>query len=93
MQTLTTRARFVALSAALLLAACSTPMKMEASTPPAPAPARPPVAAPTTPPAPVAMTPAIPPGSRQDFSQNVGDRVLFAYDRIDIGDGSRQTLP
>lgn len=92
MQRLTTRASFVALSAALLLAACSTPKMMEVSTPPAPAPARPPMTNQAPPPAPVAMTPQIPPGSRQDFSQNVGDRVLFAYDRIDISEPSRQTL-
>ena len=32
------------------------------------------------------------PGSREDFVQNVGDRVFFDYDRSDIKAEGRQTL-
>ena len=32
------------------------------------------------------------PGSRQDFSQNVGDRVLFDYDRSDLDQSDRDIL-
>jgi len=31
-------------------------------------------------------------GSREDFVQNVGDRVLFGYDRSDVDDSGRSTL-
>ena len=83
MKKLTMGKSLVALSAVLLLAACQSdeempaPMMTAAPAPalaparmaaPAPAP-QPPMAAPR-PPGPVA-------GSREDFQQNVGDRVLF----------------
>jgi peptidoglycan-associated lipoprotein len=32
------------------------------------------------------------PGSQEDFRVNVGDRVLFAYDKTDLDDRDRQTL-
>ena len=32
------------------------------------------------------------PGSLQDFQQNVGDRVLFAYDRYDLDEQGRAVL-
>ena len=32
------------------------------------------------------------PGSRQDFTQNVGDKVLFDYDRSDLDQGDRDVL-
>jgi len=32
------------------------------------------------------------PGSARDFQINVGDRVLFDYDRADLDDGDRATL-
>jgi peptidoglycan-associated lipoprotein len=35
---------------------------------------------------------AVTPGSREDFVQNVGDRVFFDYDRSDIKPEGRQTL-
>jgi peptidoglycan-associated lipoprotein len=88
----TTHSRFAGVAGAFLLAACSTPMMEEVSTPAPPPP--PPMVAPPPPPppAPMVMTPQVVPGSRTDFVQNVGDRVLFGYDRIDITDASRQTL-
>ena len=69
------------------LAACSTPK------PPPPAPPAPPPPAPA-PPAPPPERPAPPtvrqaptgpiPGSIQDFTVNVGDRVYFDYDKYDV---------
>jgi peptidoglycan-associated lipoprotein len=38
------------------------------------------------------MAPAIAPGSTADFAQNVGDRVLFEYDKSDLNDSDHQTL-
>jgi peptidoglycan-associated lipoprotein len=49
-------------------------------------------------PAPAPQTMAAPapagvvPGTIQDFQQNVGDRVLFGYDRSDLEDSGRSTL-
>jgi peptidoglycan-associated lipoprotein len=88
------------LSAVLLLSACANkPMEMPPemmaaaamAAPPAPmaAPAqRPPAAAPA--PGPVQAGPL--PGSRQDFEVNVGNQILFAFDRSDIDDRARTTL-
>ena len=70
-------------AAAAALAACSTPK------PPPPAPVNntpPPAPAPERPrPPPVAQAPTGPvPGSIQDFTVNVGDRVYFDYDKYDV---------
>ena len=39
-----------------------------------------------------AATTAVQPGSREDFIQNVGDRVFFDFDKSDIKAEGRQTL-
>jgi peptidoglycan-associated lipoprotein len=78
-----TCAKFVCLSAVLVLAACAT---KEPPPPPAP-PAPPPEAAAPPPP-----TSTIIPGSLQDFEQNVGDRVFFDFDRSDLDQTDRDTL-
>jgi len=98
MKKLTMGKSLAALSAVLLLAACQSdeempaPM-MTAAPAPAPAPAR--MAAPApAPQAPMAAPrpPGAVPGSLADFQQNVGDRVLFGYDRSDLEDSGRSTL-
>jgi peptidoglycan-associated lipoprotein len=77
--------RFAALSAALLLGACTH--KQEAATT-APPPAAPPPAAP----APAPVTSSILPGSAQDFKVNVGDTVHFALNQYNIEDNDKSTL-
>jgi peptidoglycan-associated lipoprotein len=98
MRKLTIGKSLTVLSAVLLLSACQSdeempaPM-MTATAAPAPAPA--PMAAPRPAPAPPMAAPAPPgviAGSREDFVQNVGDRVLFGYDRSDVEDSARTTL-
>ncbi len=37
-------------------------------------------------------TPAIPPGSQEDLARNVGDRVLFGFDRFDLTNEARGIL-
>ena len=68
------------------LAACSTPKPpppAPVAPPPAPAPQPPPPERPRPPP--VAQAPTGPiPGSIQDFTVNVGDRVYFDYDKWDV---------
>ncbi|HEV7959723.1 MAG TPA: peptidoglycan-associated lipoprotein Pal [Rhizomicrobium sp.] len=75
--------RFAALSAALLLGACTH--KQEAvSTAPPPAP-----------PPPVQqqqVTSSIIPGSAQDFKVNVGDTIHFALNQYNIEDNDKNTL-
>jgi peptidoglycan-associated lipoprotein len=98
MKKLTIGKTLTALSAVLLLAACASdeempaPMMTAASAPaPAPAPMAPrpaPAPAPMAAPAPAGVVP----GSLTDFQQNVGDRVLFGYDRSDVEDTGRSTL-
>ena len=39
-----------------------------------------------------ASTPSVAPGSREDFVQNVGDRVFFDFDRSDIKPEGEKTL-
>ncbi len=71
-------------AAAAALAACSTPKPPPPApvAPPAPAPQRPPERPPTPP---VAQAPTGPvPGSIQDFTVNVGDRVYFDYDKYEV---------
>ena len=70
-------------AAAAALAACSTPKPPPPAAPNAPPPAAPPRERPATPP--VAQAPTGPvPGSIQDFTVNVGDRVYFDYDKYDV---------
>ena len=75
--------KFAALSAALLLGACTH--KQEAvNTAPPPAAPPPPMAAP--------VTSSIVPGSAQDFKVNVGDTVHFALNQYNIEDNDKGTL-
>ena len=98
MKKLTMGKSLAALSAVLLLAACQSdeemPLPMMTAAP-APAPAPAPMAARPAP-APATMAAPAPagvvPGTIQDFQQNVGDRVLFGYDRSDVEDSGRSTL-
>jgi len=76
--------KFAALSAALLVGACTTKEQV-AATPPPPAPP-PPVSAPAPRP------PGITPGSVQDFKVNVGDTVHFAYNEYNVQDTDKSTL-
>ena len=75
--------KFAALSAALLLGACTH--KQEAvNTAPPPAAPPPPVAAP--------VQSGILPGSAQDFKVNVGDTVHFALNQYNIEENDKATL-
>lgn len=75
--------RFAALSAALLLGACTHKQEAVNTTPP-PAP---------PPPAPQQqVTSSIIPGSAQDFKVNVGDTVHFALNQYNIEDNDKNTL-
>ena len=76
--------QFAALSAALMVGACTTKQEV-AATPPPPAP--PPPAA-----APAAPAPSILPGSVQDFKVNVGDTVHFAFNEYNVEDSDKNTL-
>ncbi len=90
MKNLRIRPALASLTFALLLSACATREEPEAA--PVPPPPPPPVAAaPQAPPPPGAVVTVIP-GSRQDFEQNVGDRVLFDYDRSDLDQQDRDVL-
>jgi peptidoglycan-associated lipoprotein len=75
--------KFAALSAALVVGACTTKQEV-AATPPPPAPPPPMQAA--------APPPSIVPGSIQDFKVNVGDTVHFAYNEYNIEDQDKSTL-
>ena len=98
MKKLTIGKSLTVLSAVILLAACARDEEMPAvmmTAAPAPAPAPAPMAAPRPMPAPPMAAPApsgVVAGSIQDFQQNVGDRVLFGYDRSDLEDSGRSTL-
>ena len=76
--------KFAALSAGLMLAACTTKEQVAATPPPAPPP---PVSQPPAP-----RPPGITPGSLQDFKVNVGDTVHFAYNEYNIQDADKGTL-
>ena len=77
--------KFVCLSAALVLGACTH--KQEAvNTAPPPAPP------PPAPSAPAPVTSSIIPGSAEDFRVNVGDTVHFAYDQYSVQDADKATL-
>lgn len=97
MKKLTIGKSLTVLSAVILLAACARDEEMPAvmmTAAPAPAPAPAPMAAPRPAPGPMAAPgPAgVVAGSAADFQQNVGDRVLFGYDRSDIEETARATL-
>ena len=77
--------KFSALSAALVLGACTH--KQEAVTTPPPPP---PVAAPAPAPAPVAS--GILPGSAEDLRVNVGDTVHFALDQYNVEESDKALL-
>ncbi|SRR5258706_7915194 len=90
-------AKLAGVSVAALLAGCQSekpaPMMAEAPPPmqaPTPAPAMPALPPRAAPMPPVAVGPI--PGSQEDFRVNVGDRVLFAYDKSDLDDRDRGTL-
>jgi peptidoglycan-associated lipoprotein len=82
----------VALGAAFMSACASHPKPPPpaAPPPPPPAPAAPPPYAPPPPPAPVQS--GILPGTVQDFVVNVGDRVYFEYNAIEIKPEARAVL-
>ena len=80
---ISTTLKFAALSAALLVSACTT-KKEAASAPPPPAPAPMAAAAPAA--------PGILPGSLQDFKVNVGDTVHFGYNEYNVQDSDKGTL-
>ena len=75
--------KFAALSAALMVGACTTKQEV-AATPPPPM-------APMAQPAPM-QAPGIMPGSVQDFKVNVGDTVHFAYNEYNVEDQDKSTL-
>src|SRR6185503_18539417 len=88
MKKLTIGKSLTVLSAVILLAACARDEEMPAMMVTA-------AAAPRPAPAPTMAAPApsgVVAGSIQDFQQNVGDRVLFGYDRSDLEDSGRSTL-
>jgi len=98
MKKLTIGKTLTALSAVLILAACASDEEMPAPMMTA-APAPPPAQQPMAPPRPMPQAPVAAPapagvtaGTREDFIQNVGDRVLFGYDRSDLEDSGRTTL-
>jgi peptidoglycan-associated lipoprotein len=76
--------KFAALSAALLLGACTHKQEAVNTAPPPAAPPPPPMAAP--------VTSSIIPGSAQDFKVNVGDTVHFALNQYNVEDNDKGTL-
>jgi peptidoglycan-associated lipoprotein len=75
--------RFAALSAALLLGACTHKQEAVSTAPP---PAPPPPAQQQQ------VTSSIIPGSAQDFKVNVGDTIHFALNQYNIEDNDKNTL-
>jgi peptidoglycan-associated lipoprotein len=75
--------RFAALTAALLVAACTHKQEAVNTAPPP---------APPPPPQQQAVTSSIIPGSAQDFKVNVGDTVHFALNQFNIEDNDKGTL-
>jgi peptidoglycan-associated lipoprotein len=84
MKTFSSTLKFAALSAALLLGACTHKQEAVNTAPPPAAPPPPPMAAP--------VQTGIMPGSAQDFKVNVGDTVHFALNQYNIEDGDKGTL-
>jgi len=77
--------KLAAVSAALLLAACTQtpkPAPMAEAPPPAPQAA----------PGPAPVTSSIVPGSAEDLKVNVGDTVHFDYDKSDLRDDDKTVL-
>jgi peptidoglycan-associated lipoprotein len=70
-----------ALSAALLLAGCSTPKPIDTAPPPMGSSSAPP-----------ATSSTIVPGSAEDLRVNVGDTVHFGYNEYNIEDSDKATL-
>jgi peptidoglycan-associated lipoprotein len=85
MKPISTTLRFTAVSAVLVLAACTT--KPEATATQAP-----PVATQPAPPAPAPVTSSVIPGSAEDFRVNVRNTVNFDLDRYDIREGDKAIL-
>jgi peptidoglycan-associated lipoprotein len=77
--------KFVCLSAALILGACTHKQEAVNTAPP---PAPPPQVAQTPPP----VQSSILPGSAEDFRVNVGDTVHFAYNQYNIEDSDKSVL-
>ena len=77
--------KFAALSAALLLGACTHKEEAVATAPP-PAPPR------AAPPAPAPVRPSVVPGSEQDFKVNVGDTIHFDYNEYAVKANDQATL-
>ena len=84
MKTFSSTLKFAALSAALLLGACTHKQEAVNTAPPPAAPPPPPMAAP--------VQSGILPGSAQDFKVNVGDTVHFALNQYNIEDNDKGTL-
>lgn len=76
--------KFAALSAALLLGACTHKQEAVNTAPPPASPPPPPMAAP--------VQSGILPGSAQDFKVNVGDTVHFALNQYNIEGSDQGTL-
>ncbi len=76
--------KFAALSAALLLGACTHKQEAVNTAPPPASPPPPPMAAP--------VQSGILPGSAQDFKVNVGDTVHFAVNEYNIEDSDKSLL-
>jgi peptidoglycan-associated lipoprotein len=77
--------KLAAVSAALLLAACTPTPKPVADMPPVEAPA-------AAAPAPAPVTSSIVAGSEEDLKTNVGDTVHFDYDKHDLRDDDKALL-
>ena len=83
MTTFSRSLKFVCLSAALVLGACTHKQEAVNTAPPAPPPA---------PAQPAPVTSSIVPGSAEDLRVNVGDTVHFAYNEYNIQDSDRAVL-
>src|ERR1041385_66236 len=84
MRTLNVAKYAAVIAAVLLLAACSSTPAPTASAGGAGAP--PPQVASTT------TTSAYPPGSKEQFTQEAGDRIFFDYDKYDLSAEARAQL-
>ena len=84
MKTFSSTLKFAALSAALLLGACTHKQEAVNTAPPPASPPPPPMAAP--------VQSGILPGSAQDFKVNVGDTVHFALNQYNIEENDKGTL-
>ena len=85
MKTISTALKLSAVSAVLILAACTTKPEAAATQGPPVATQQP--SAPTGP-----VTSSVLPGSTEDFRVNVGDTVHFDYDKYDIRDADKAVL-